>query len=76
MGAVEETGKAIGGFIDVMKHQPLSLALVAMNLALMGLIYVVAIKAGEARQQQMTMIFKAQSEIQQLLARCVVPDSK
>jgi hypothetical protein len=32
MGVEEEAGKAVGGFMSALKGQPLSLALVVMNL--------------------------------------------
>jgi hypothetical protein len=76
MGVSEEGGKAVGGFFDAMKGQPLSLALVVMNICLMALMWKVYTKADETRQAQMSMIFAAQKEVQQLLVRCVIPDGK
>ena len=32
-GITEEVGKQVGGFMDIMRSQPLSLALVVMNVA-------------------------------------------
>jgi hypothetical protein len=73
MGATEETAKAASGFMEAMKGQPLSLALVVMNICLMGLMWKVYTKADETRQAQMKMIFEAQREVQQLLVKCVIP---
>ena len=36
MGIEEEAGKAVGGFVSALKDQPLSLALVVMNIALLA----------------------------------------
>lgn len=76
MSATDEAGKAVSGFVDAMKSQPLSLALVVMNICLMALMWKVYTKADETRQAQMKMIFDAQKEVQQLLVRCVIPDGK
>ncbi len=41
-GPAEEVGKAASTFMESIKSQPLALALVVMNLGLLGLIYYVA----------------------------------
>lgn len=74
MGAIEETSKAAGSFMEIMKSQPLSLALVIMNILLLALLWSVYRSADEARAAEMSLIFKAQSDMQLLLSRCVVPD--
>ena len=71
---MQEAGKAVGSFMEIMKSQPLSLALVVMNVLLLALLWSVYKGADEARQAEMTMIFKAQSDMQTLLSRCVVPE--
>lgn len=73
---MSETGKAVSGFLDVMKTQPLSLMLGVMNVGLLYVLLSVYSKADEARHAQMAMIFKSQSEMQVLLSRCVVPDGR
>ncbi len=74
MGTTEEAAKAAGSFMEIMKSQPLSLALVIMNLFLLGLLWSVYRSADEARAAEMALIFKAQSDMQMLLSKCVVPD--
>ena len=74
MGATEEAAKTAGNFMEIMKSQPLSLALVVMNILLLALLWSVYRSADEARQAEMNMIFKAQSDMQMLLSKCVVPD--
>jgi hypothetical protein len=39
MGALEEGGKAVGGFIDAMRTQPMALMLGLMNLALLAFLF-------------------------------------
>ncbi len=70
MGATEEAGKAVGSFVDVMRSQPLSLALVVMNIGLMLLMYMLWTAAEDHRNKQMELIFSSQREVQLLLARC------
>lgn len=72
-GPVEEAGKAVGGFMEVMKTQPLSLALVVMNVALLGFFWFILDRVHTTRQSEMAMIYKDHEQVRDLLARCVVP---
>lgn len=72
MSTVELADKSIGGFFDVMRSQPLSLALVVMNLALLGMLWSISSKS----DTQLQMIFTHQDKVQTLLSKCVVPDGK
>jgi hypothetical protein len=72
-GPLDEAGKAVGGFMDAMKSQPVMLGLVVMNLAMVIMLYVVIRYAQDQRRTEFEMIYKSQSEVAQLLARCVVP---
>lgn len=69
MDTTEEAGKAVSGFMDVMKSQPLSLALVVMNLALLGMLWSISSKG----DSQLQTVLAHQDKVQELLARCVVP---
>jgi len=72
-GPLEEAGKAASSFMDAMKAQPIMLGLVIMNLAMIGMLYFVLSFANKSRATEFDLIFKQQSEVAQLLARCVVP---
>jgi len=72
-GAPEEAVKAVGGIIDSLKSQPLSLALVVMNLALLGLVAYIAKTASYTRDMERQEFYSAQKETQQLLAKCIDP---
>ena len=63
-GFTEEASKAVGGFFDIMRTQPLALALVVMNFALLAYIFWTG---GNAMEQ----VYKANAESQKLLAKCV-----
>jgi hypothetical protein len=69
MSPVAETGKAVGGFFEVMRQQPLSLALVVMNFALLAYIF-------WSGKETMGLVYKSQAESQALLAKCIVLDTE
>jgi len=58
--------QAASGFIEAMKSQPLALALVVMNLALLALFYVI-VQSAEARHKANGEQLKTMLE---LLAHC------
>jgi hypothetical protein len=62
-------------FIDALKDQPLSLALVAMNLCLLGFLYYNGVVAHNERKAEMELLYKNRSEVGQLLANCIPRDS-
>jgi hypothetical protein len=70
-GGVEEAGKAAGLFMQIMKDQPLSLALVVMNCLLLAIFFYVIRTATEVRHKEMERIFAAQVETNKLLYNCV-----
>lgn len=75
-GPAEEVGKAAGVFMTVMKDQPLSLALVVMNVLLLGLFFFVIQTATKTRHEEMDRIFVAQSETNKMLYNCVPADKR
>jgi len=62
--SLEEGGRALNAFIESLKAQPLSLALVAMNCALLAFLF------WSARETQ-TARTKFLLENQQILASCI-----
>jgi len=72
-GATEEAGKVAVTFMDIMRTQPLALALAVMNVCLLGLFWYIADKASDTRREEFTQLLQAQKEVNELLARCVVP---
>jgi hypothetical protein len=63
-------GGAANTFMDVMRTQPLSLALVLMNLGLLGFLYYTGIVAHNERKTEMELLYKNRSEMAELLFRC------
>jgi len=75
-GALEEGAKAAGGFMDALKGQPLSLALVVMNLALVGYIYYESITINNERHNELQLLYQNRREVAILLARCTWPQGE
>ena len=73
MGAVEEGGKVATGIVDTFKSQPLTLALVLMNLGLLALLYWTAEKQATLRSHDVEIMSEQQRQALELLSRCVVP---
>jgi hypothetical protein len=68
-----EAGETARSFVDAMKDQPLSLALVVMNLALMGYLYYAAAANNALRKDEQTLLYQNRREVSVLLARCTWP---
>jgi hypothetical protein len=68
-GPVEEAGKAVGGFFDIMRGSPLALALVVMNFALLGYLF-------WSGKETLSMAYKSQNATQTLLDKCIDKGAK
>jgi len=62
--------EATRGFFDALKAQPLSLALVVMNLGLLGFLYYTAIEASKDRRNEMALMYQNRLDVAKLLASC------
>lgn len=74
-GPVEESAKVAGGIVEALKAQPLSLALVVMNLALLGLLYYIGEKTSATREREVNLLYENQQHIAEVLSHCIVPPS-
>jgi hypothetical protein len=63
-------GGAANTFMDVMRGQPLALALVVMNLGLLGYLYYDGARAAKERHSEMELLYQNRSEVGKLLATC------
>lgn len=70
---VGEVGKAAGGIVDALKTQPLVLALVVMNFALIGFVYYQNASFTSQRQENVRLFLDVQKEVQKLLSQCIIP---
>ena len=60
-------------FIDALKDQPLSLALVLMNLLLLGFLYYQGVEAAKERHLEMELLYKNRELVAELLFKCQPP---
>ena len=58
-------------FIDAMKGQPLSLALVVMNVMLLGFLYYSGVTATQERHKELEMLYENRKLVAELLYKCV-----
>jgi hypothetical protein len=72
-GPVEEVGKAAGSFIDALKREPLSLALVVMNLSLLGFFWLILSAVAAQREREVKLLYEDKKEVRELIAKCIVP---
>jgi hypothetical protein len=72
--AVEQAGKQVGVFMRIMEGQPLSLALVLMNLVLMALLFYASSQTLAQRKDIAQMIVTWQQATDNLMASCVSKD--
>ena len=63
-GTVEETGKAVGGFLDAMKGTPMVLAMIVTNLALLGYLF-------WSGREIINIAHQSHNETRELLKRCI-----
>lgn len=75
-GPVEEAAKTVGSFMDVMKTQPLSLALVVMNLALLGIFWAILSVIDKNTTLRESRMMEQEKHVLELMSKCVVPDKK
>ena len=73
---IEEGGKVASGFIDALKKEPLSLALVLMNVALLVFFYVLLTTVSKQREHEIGLLYADKKEVREMLSRCVVPENR
>jgi len=74
--SIEAAGKVTKGFFDIMKEQPLALALCVMNFALIGFLYVQSAAFNAQRESNVKIFVDVQREVQKLLSQCIVPPTQ
>jgi hypothetical protein len=74
MNITQETGRTVRSFLDALKEQPLSLALVVMNFLLLGFLFYNGVAALDQRKQTVDLIVGWQRETDKLMASCVSAD--
>jgi hypothetical protein len=70
-GITEEAGKAVTGVVTSIGTQPLALALVVMNLVLLGFLFYVQHSTNSQRKETVDLIVGWQKDTDKLMANCV-----
>jgi hypothetical protein len=70
-GVTEEVGKQVTGFMQVMREQPLSLALVVMNFLIVAYLFYSGAQQLSQRKEMAEMIVTWSKETDKVLASCV-----
>lgn len=73
-GLGEEAGQTARSFIDALKQQPATLALIVANIAMLVFLFYALAKAAEFRESLLKNQFDYQKYVTELLAKCIVPD--
>ena len=71
----EEVSKQVGSFMDIMRAQPLSLALVMMNLLLVVFLFYSQSQTLTQRQSALDQIVTWQRQTDTLMAGCISKDA-
>jgi membrane-anchored glycerophosphoryl diester phosphodiesterase (GDPDase) len=61
------------GVVNSLKSQPLALALVVMNFALIGFVYYQSSIFNTQREANVKLFVDVQREVQKLLSQCIIP---
>lgn len=75
-GISEEAGQTARSFIDALKQQPSTLALIVANIAMLVFMFYALAKAAEFRDGMLSGQFAYQKHVTELLSKCVVPEGK
>jgi hypothetical protein len=67
---------AANTFMDVMRGQPLALAMVVMNFALLGYLYYEGARATKQRHDEIELLYQNRSEMAKLLYSCTPVEHK
>jgi hypothetical protein len=73
---IEDGTKVAASFVDALKREPLSLALVVMNVCLLAFFYLLLTTVSSQREREVGLLYADKKEVRELLARCVVPDRR
>jgi hypothetical protein len=72
-GPVEEGAKLANTFMDSLKREPLSLALVVMNLCLLFFFYLILAAVSAQREREVNLMYADKKQISDLLVKCAIP---
>jgi hypothetical protein len=65
---IEEGGKIASGFMEVMRGQPMALALVVMNLALIAIFWMILSVVAEQRRREVQLFYDEARNVREMLS--------
>ena len=74
-GPVHEAGETARSIVDIFRANPLVLALILMNIALLTLLYLSAVSGERERSKSLELLYDNRKIVGQLLHDCT-PDGK
>ena len=76
MGAVEEGGKAVGGYITALGTQPVLLVQSAIIAGVVFILYAQGSKAFDERKELLNSVFASLQNVREILSQCIVPQDE
>lgn len=71
MSLTDDVGKSSLSVIDALRREPLSLALVIMNLALLGFFYFTLSVVAEQREREVKMLYDDKKAVNDMAKGCI-----
>ena len=76
MGVTEEAGKAAGSYITALGSQPVLLVQSLIIAGVVFILYAQGSKSFTEREQLLKSVFDSQTNVREILAKCVVPERR
>jgi len=73
-GIIEETGQTARSFIEALKTQPATLAMIVANVVMLVFLFYALERGAKFRDDLLKSQFEYQREMSVLLSKCVVPN--
>jgi hypothetical protein len=72
---VHEAGETARTLIDRLGGNPLALAMVVMNLLLVGYLYYEGVNTNTQRSEELKLLYANRKDVAELLFKCVPPEA-
>lgn len=69
-GPIHEAGETARSFVDVFRQQPYLLAMILINLGLLGFLYYDGVSNATARKHDIELLYDNRKMVAKLLAEC------
>jgi len=70
-GPIQEAGETARSAIDVFRSSPITLALILMNLGLLGYLYYAGVQAHRERATETKLLYENRAYVAKILSSCV-----